>query len=557
MNSFINKLKGNTLIAEAFSIHGKALKTSNVTFSDILLALYAKYGTAIFTKAQVAKDLTGFSEEELHNAINKMFPEGYIEKSSAGKYIIGQQGIDFVTASGVTDLKNAEEEIFGTDDLEGLEVDNGGEKAKGIKDITKLVQKKFVVPKVGNNSKYRDQVKTILDHMISTSEGLTITTYLLAGDVGSGKTSFISSISVLTGVPLVIIEAPHITQEHIINIPFLVIDGNKKRTGNISIDDTAGDFKVVQAESNLVSQLRNHHQQSREEIEGFINKNPQIKETYESVGIYRRLMELDGMYNSILFLDEYFRTSSVQIRNVLRNILNGKIGNDKIPEGVYICMASNVTDSGVDEIPENYEFQMMNFETPTKEDLFSYLKGKYVDDSEEGTTDTPSGLKVKPEVFNTFYEALDDDSFGINDEVADVRLSPRRLEQMLIYIDAMTPCKTEADVSGLLSYVKINLTNYLTGDTFNKLPLFLDTVKDIIKKTSPELASKVDKIKPFGKSDWKEILSEQIEAKLKLGENRKYIPIAAGDPGIGKCLSADTLLNLSVSEEMYEYLTTN
>lgn len=141
------------------------------------------------------------------------------------------------------------------------------------------------------------------------------------------NTSFLNSISTLTGVPLVIIEAPHITAEHLINIPFLVIDGLKKRTGNIQLEtDSSGDLKIVQAESNLVTQLRTHKQKSREEIEQLISKNAQLKAVYESPDVQRRLMGIDGMFNSILFLDEYFRTSSKQIKNVLRNILNGRIG---------------------------------------------------------------------------------------------------------------------------------------------------------------------------------------------------------------------------------------
>ena len=410
-------------------------------------------------------------------------------------------------------------------------------KAKGVKDVSKLIQKKFILPQVGNNSKYRDQLKTILTHMKSTGDGQTKTTYLLAGDVGVGKTSFVNSISTLTGIPLVIIEAPHITQEHIINIPFLVIDGLKKREGNLTLDSSDGDFKVVQAESNLVTQLRNHKQKSKNEVEEIVNRSSQLKAVYEDKNIQRRLERIDGMFNSILFLDEYFRTASEKIRNVLRNILNGYIGNDRIPEGVYVIMASNVEDAGVDEIPENYDFQMMNFETPDKNDFFDYIKGKYVSADENGEpTDEPtkSGIHLKPEVFNTFQDAFGPEVFGKNDEEADVRLSPRRAEQIILYVDAMTPVKTEAEARALLTFIKTNLSNYITGYKFNGIDKIMNATKEIIKETSPEFADKIDKLTPFSSSDWKDSLMSEIEAKMRLGNNRSYVPVVSGDPGTGK-----------------------
>jgi MoxR-like ATPase len=523
---------------EAFSLSSKVSKASSITFADVIEALYAKYGTSVFSKKELTS-VMNYSDIEVYNITGVLKKAGYIESSAgAGKYVISQIGIDFASKVPSKDLKKAEDAVLGSDDLEGLEAATDAntddvELAAGVRDIGKLKVKKFIAPKVGNNSKYIDQINTILSHMMSTGEGLVKTTYLLAGDVGTGKTSFLQSISTLTGVPLVIIEAPHITQEHIMNIPFLVIDGLKKRTGNITLDDSSGTLKVVQAESNLVTQLRQHHQKPREEIEALIFRNPVLKSVYTNPDVNERLMEIDGMFNSILFLDEYFRASSIKIKNVLRNILNGQIGNDKIPEGTYIIMASNVDDEGVEDIPENYTFQMMDYEAPDKEDFFNYIKSKYVkeDDAEQPSV---SGIEMKPEVFNTFYEMIDNTTFGVNDEVSGVRLSPRRLEQMIIYVDAMTPCKDEEEVRGLLSFVKTNLSNYLTGDTFNQMPKIMATVKQIIKDTSPEVASAVDKLNPFEKSDWKEIFANELKAKLKLGENRKYIPVISGDPGIGK-----------------------
>jgi len=390
-----------------------------------------------------------------------------------------------------------------------------------------------------------EEESTVYDITVDSENHL----YQTANGIVHHNTSFMKSLSTLTGVPLVVIEAPHITAEHIINIPFLVIDGQKTKTGNIALDDRGGDLKVVQAESNLVTQLKTMSQVSDEERLARVNKNPQLKEIFNSPDIQRRLMGIDGMFSSILFLDEYFRTASKQIKNVLRNILNGKIGNDTIPDGVYIIMASNVDDEGVDEIPENYDFHMMRYESPSKDDFFSYIKSKYVAEVESDNADdedyeeTPSGIKMKPEVFNNFYDVMNDGIFGSNDEQADVRLSPRRVEQMLTYIDAMTPVKSVEEIRALYTFVNTNLSNYLTGDLFKGASEVMGAVKKIIAETSPDFADKLD-VSPFTKADWKETLSHEIEAKLRLGENRSYLPVISGDPGIGK-----TSIAKSISKE--------
>jgi len=199
---FLEQIKNGTIgqgikhleiINEAFSISNKVQKTASVTFADILNALYAKYGTSIFGKSQVEKELQ-FDSKEIHAAINKLAENGYLDKPSTGKYKLSQTAIDFSSHASVADLKDAEQEVLGSDDLAGLggeeeakAAENTGEVAQGIRDISKLKVKKFKSVKVGNNSRYKDQMKTILSHMKSSGQGLTKTTFLLAGDVGSGK----------------------------------------------------------------------------------------------------------------------------------------------------------------------------------------------------------------------------------------------------------------------------------------------------------------------------------------------------------------------------------
>lgn len=167
------------------------IKGSKITYGEALEALYAKFGTSIISKAGLKGH---FTEDEIHPIINDLFAAGYLDKPSTGKYQVNQTGIDYASKASVADLKDAEQEVLGSDDLEGLggeeeakAAENTGEIAQGVRDIGKLKVKKFITPNVGNNSKYKDQVKTILSHMKSSGQGLTKTTFLLAGDVGVGK----------------------------------------------------------------------------------------------------------------------------------------------------------------------------------------------------------------------------------------------------------------------------------------------------------------------------------------------------------------------------------
>lgn len=552
MSKFVNMLKGiNKEINEAFSISSPVKKLSKITFAEVIQAIYAKFGAGVFSEKDLISNFQ-YQKEETSSIVVKLTGEGYLERPARGVFKLAQQGIDFASHSTVSDLKKAEDEVLGSDDLEGLggeeeakAAENTGEVARGVKDIEKLRVKKFKTPVIGNNSKFKDQIKTLLSHMKSTGQGLTKTTFLIAGDTGLGKTSMINNLSVLTGIPTVIIEAPHITQEHLINIPFLVIDGNKKRDGQVTIDTNESDFKVVQAESSLVTQIKTMTQRSPEQRQALINKNPVLKQVSQDTQIARRINGIEGMFNCILFIDEYFRTSSKQIKNVLRNILNGRIGNDHIPEGVYIIMASNVDDQGIDDIPENYDFHMMKYDAPEKEDYMNYIKGKYVAETEEVDangkpieTETPSGISLKSEVYNTFYDKLTDNLISVTDESTDTRLSPRRLEQLILYVNSVVPCKTNDEVAALYAIVKSNFSNYLSGDMNSSYEAYLDIVKTIVKETSPDVNANT---LPLGKADWKKSLAQEIDVKMSLGEHRKYIPVIAGDPGIGKTQIARTI----------------
>lgn len=503
------------------------------TPGELLRLYHDKFGSESFAMKDTKDIKKAFADSRSNFAIGEFLAKkGYIQRNG-NDLKITKQGLDYISGSKGSKTTKVDDE------------DEDVSIAKGVKDASRLKQKKFIVPKVGKNSKYLDQMKTILTHMKGFAAGSDKTTFMLGGDPGTGKTSFIKSLSTLTGIPLVIIEAPHITQEHLINIPFLVIDGNKTKSGNLSIDDSQNSLKVVQAESNLVTQLKSKRKRTPDQIQREIQKNKVLRDIYPMVE--RRISKIAGSYNSILFLDEFYRTSSVKIRNVLRNILNGKIGNDQIPKGVYIVMATNLNDDGVDEIPLNQDFHLIDYDVSSKDDFMSYMYGQYIDarEDEEDYDDTvpntdivtPTGVSIKPEVWNKFMNELGDADLGFNDEESDVRLSPRRLEQIILYVDAALPVRSVEEANNLMSFIKTNFTNYVDDNlSINIAAKFSKIVIDLMMETKGDLELNVEKLvnNPSKRSNWRSQLQHQIEMKIKLGENRKYVPVVSGAPGIGK-----------------------
>ena len=482
-----------------------------VVVSRALKDLYDKYKTETFSGNSAREVLDYLDNYASFTRIkNILISIGYMETVTRSTMKITDEGEAYVT---------------------GKSADQGG-LAKGVKDISRLKEKKFIVPKVGNNSKYVEQMKSLLAHMDSFARGRSTTTYMLAGDPGTGKTSFIKSLATLTGIPLVVIEAPHITQEHLINIPFLLLNGDKKETGNVTAETGGGDFKVVQAESSLVTKIKSLPKKTDDQIQKLINKNKALKDIQPLC--QRRLDLIKGKYKAILFVDEYYRTSSVKIRNVLRNILNGKLGDDKIPKGTYVVMASNFNDDGIGEIPKNNDFMRMNYDISSKDDFMSYMYGNYVNNPDDESTAENTDNAIDMNVWNAFMENLIDKDLGFNDEAADVRLSPRRLEQIILYVNAALPIKTPEEGVNLLAFIKTNFSNYLNEEQSRLHSKFEDIVINLIKETSPDVSIEQVTEMPIRKSEWRSQLQQQIEMKMQLGDKRKYVPVVSGEPGIGK-----------------------
>ena len=372
----------------------------------------------------------------------------------------------------------------------------------------------------------------IIANMKAKTQSVGKSGILLAGDPGVGKTSFIRFFSLLTGIELITIEAPHITEEHIINIPFIVYDPITKREENASTEFNTSDFKVVLSDSNLFSKLKAVKKITDDQYLKAIYRSPaDVVKVFEELGgdkntIPEDIAEIRQSHKVILFLDEYFRQTSPKIRNMLRGILNNKIGSHDIPPDTFIIYASNINDEGVEDIPLNNDFHEIEFAAPNKDDWFSWLVAKFEKDEK---------VKLDKRIIKKFYELLEEEDLNFNDVAAEVRTSPRRWEQILLYINSSLPVENAKEAKNLLTNIKAGFKNYLTGELSNIGPKVLHAVSELISETSE---IDIDATEENTEEEWQDTLEHQIKQKMKLGDHRKYIPIISGAPGIGKTTHA-------------------
>ena len=368
---------------------------------------------------------------------------------------------------------------------------------------------------------------------------------LLTGPTGIGKTTFVKNIGRLLGMNVVVVEAPHVTEEHLINIPFMVKPPNKAgQQKNIKTDDeeSQADFDIKLAKSYLASELGNSKVITDKELLDLINNsNQNVKNSWAYFGgtpnslppIFKNIR---SKYSVILFLDEYFRQTSKNVRNMLRNILNGRLGNDIMPDNVYTMYATNLNDTegSIEDIPKNNDFLQMSFRPPTKNEWFEYLKNEFNNNPEH------PGVKLKPNVVKAFQDSLADSDISFDDADSELRTSPRRWEQIILYVNAALPAKNMQDARALLSAVR---SNFQYGDkTSSMYPKVLKIVQKLIAETNPALGNEAT---PLPESDWRHTLLHELRIKKMLGDSRSYIPVIQGEPGIGK-----TAFAISVAEQL-------
>ena len=381
-----------------------------------------------------------------------------------------------------------------------------------------------------------DICEIVLGNMQSQMDGAKAS-ILLGGDPGIGKTSFVEMFATLIGMNLVIIEAPHITEEHIINIPFIIYDPKSESHSNgvtsVEAEYQESDFTIKLSDSHLYTKLTSIRKLSDEDyLKNIYDSTEDIIKIFESLKGNRETIpplvkQVRDKFKVILFLDEYFRQTSTKIRNMLRGILDGRIGSHKLPKDVYVMYASNLKDEGnsIEGRTMHGDFDEVDFGeyAASKDEWFSYLISKFKKDEKN--------VKLDMKIIEKFYNILAEDELNFEDMDKEVRTSPRRWEQLLLYINAALPTSSFSEAKALLSNVKVNFKNYLSGAKSVLAEKVEDAVVELIKETSD---IDIDANEENSAEEWQDTLEHQIRMKMKLGKNRKYIPIISGMPGIGK-----------------------
>ena len=157
-------------------------------------------------------------------------------------------------------------------------------------------------------------------HMDSMAEHHQVGGILLTGDPGIGKTTFVDQMGALLGIKVVVIEVPHVTEEHLINIPFVVYNPTTNQTHTDSSAMTS-DYKLVLAQSNLYAQLTSNQKMSDQQYLQYTNHQApaHVKAVFTKMGgteakIPEEIEQARRQFSTILFLDEFYRQTSPRIR---------------------------------------------------------------------------------------------------------------------------------------------------------------------------------------------------------------------------------------------------
>ena len=353
---------------------------------------------------------------------------------------------------------------------------------------------------------------------------------MIGGDTGIGKTSFAKQFARMLGMPIVIIEIPHIVEEELINIPYIVYDarGNTKEGAERVPKETAGpgnikDIKVVMAKSWLAAHLDSIKKMGDAEYQGFVEQlDPNTKKILEEYNkIYPDDIEIvRSKYKRILFFDEFFRQSTPNIRNILRNVLNGQIGNDNIPKGTYTMYASNLNDAAhgaLDMQMGNEEYNQPIFEPPTAREWLNYTVGSNID------------VKWHPDVVTAFKDAMNDEAVSYNDADAKIRTSPRRWSDIMVYVNSVYPFETPREAGIAQSMLRRQFQN--DAGKISAVYVILERIlKELIKKSGHNET----KIPIVPANEWRDVLLQNVMVKQTAGKAKKYVPVIQGLPGIAK-----------------------
>ena len=410
---------------------------------------------------------------------------------------------------------------------------------------------------VPKQSKVGSHVEEILSHMARHVKGDQKQPLLFTGAPGIGKTTLIETFSKLVGLPYVVIEVPHIVEEHLINIPFIVSDpisDTRKSLNDTEIGKSQTGQTLVLADSVLWTELNKKAKTKLDDSQYlsymYSNKMPQyILQMFEEMGgsehiVPPQIRKVRNMYHAILFIDEYMRVTSKRIRNIMRGFLDRRLGLHSLPESLYVTFASNTRTSSptessrsLDTLDANQEFKFIEFEPPTKDEWFGWFKSKHTD--------------VDPELLRHFQEKLTDADISFDDVETSVRTSPRRWENLLLFIDkAIKHPNLNVDLPHMIATIRNNFIVYdHSGNNDDTRPTHSPHADKVIEAVTEFL--KEERNMHIGGTgshavEWRDTLKHYMQVQMD-SPKRKYIPVLSGLPGIGKTTSLLSLeANLNV-----------
>lgn len=369
--------------------------------------------------------------------------------------------------------------------------------------------------------------RQITDNMLSSSvKGL-----MIGGDTGLGKTSFIKQLGRILGLPVVIVEVPHVTEEELINIPFIVVQPNGQTAKGVETIKPDGEdgstvrrtkFGLQLSKSYLVSTLEKLQKLPLPTPETLKPHDAELfKQLTATRGGAKEINLIRNQYDRILFLDEFFRQTNPTIVNILRNILNRQIGNDDIPDGTYVAYASNLMDTGgaLAKQTSHTTFDQLKYPAPTVNSWLNFMISNTSDQE----------LKFKKDVIEAFSAGMSDNDLDFRDLTSNVRSSPRRWSEVLMYINSAYPF-TSADQ---VSILKTSILRQFRSEGGEYSPTSV-VIEDIINKLIQKSGIDMKKIKPVPPDKWRDVLAQNVLTKLTVGENKKYVPVVQGPPGVGK-----------------------
>lgn len=374
-----------------------------------------------------------------------------------------------------------------------------------------------------------DFMVDIIDNMLSGANKR----IMIGGKTGLGKSSFVKQFAKVFGFPTIIVEIPHVVEEQMINIPFVIFDKNGQSSqgyDSVKIEKEGTGPRVELGTSYLATKLASLTKMSDGEYRNKINSYDsslkgliqQFEQQYPGV-----IAKVRNKYERILFLDEYFRQTTPAIRNILRNILNDRIGNDVVPPGTYVMYASNLEDvaGSIDTQSAHTTFLQKKFKAPTKAQWLQYTVSAALQ----------KNITIKQEVVDAFDAALADEHISYDDLNMEIRISPRRWSDIFVYINNAFPFKTPDELGVLKTTIKKQFQSDqgATTDLYNVVDALLARLA---------IKSNIDpkKVKELSPEKWRQVLAQQVMTVISSKGMKKYVPVIQGLPGVGKTAIGET-----------------